>query len=296
MFRSAGLLGSIAEGGAKSAAAPVKPAAPAQEAAKPAEAPKPAATADLDRSGPAARKIVAERDLDPATIAATGKDGRITKGDALQATPAPGPPRRRRPSPPRSRLATIPMPIASSAVRMTRLRKRVAERLKTAQNNAAMLTTFNEVDMTAILALRETYRDSFEKKHGVKLGFMSFFLKASIAALKELPAVNAEIDGDDIVYKNYYDIGVAVGTENGLVVPVVRDADKLGFADIEKTIGAFGRKGARRQAHAGGAVGGHLHHLERRGLRLAALDADPQPAAIGDPRHAQDPEACGGDR
>ena len=125
---------------------------------------------------------------------------------------------------------------------MTRLRRTIANRLKEAQNTAAMLTTFNEADMTAVLALRERYRDSFEKKHGVRLGFMSFFVKACIAGLKELPAVNAEIEGDELVYKNYYDIGVAVGTPNGLVVPVVRDADVLDFAGIEKTIAELGRK------------------------------------------------------
>jgi 2-oxoglutarate dehydrogenase E2 component (dihydrolipoamide succinyltransferase) len=127
-------------------------------------------------------------------------------------------------------------------VRMSRLRKRIAERLKEAQNTAAMLTTFNEVDMTAIMALRERVKDQFEKKHGAKLGFMSFFVKACIQALKEVPAVNAEIDGDDIVYKNYYHIGVAVGTPQGLVVPVVRDADTLSFAGIEQAIGELGRK------------------------------------------------------
>jgi 2-oxoglutarate dehydrogenase E2 component (dihydrolipoamide succinyltransferase) len=127
-------------------------------------------------------------------------------------------------------------------VRMTRLRKRIAERLKQAQNTAAMLTTFNEVDMSAILRLREQFKDGFEKKHGVKLGFMSFFVKACIQALKEIPAVNGEIDGDDLIYKNHYDIGVAVGTEQGLVVPVVRDADRMSFAEIEKKIGELGRK------------------------------------------------------
>src|SRR5690606_15073191 len=127
-------------------------------------------------------------------------------------------------------------------VRMSRLRKRIAERLKQAQNTAAMLTTFNEADMTEVMALRERYRDSFEKRHGVRLGFMSFFVKAAIVALKEIPAVNAEIDGDEIVYKNYYDIGVAVGTESGLVVPVVRDADALSFAEVEKKIGELGRR------------------------------------------------------
>ncbi len=126
---------------------------------------------------------------------------------------------------------------------MTRLRKRIAERLKEAQNTAAMLTTFNEADMTAVMALRKQYRDSFEKRHGVRLGFMSFFSKAAVAALKELPAVNAEVDGDELVYKNYYNIGIAVSTPQGLVVPVVRDADRLSFAEIEKTIAGLGRKG-----------------------------------------------------
>ena len=125
---------------------------------------------------------------------------------------------------------------------MTRLRKRIAERLKEAQNTAAMLTTFNEADMTAVMAFRERYRDGFEKKHGVRLGFMSFFVKACIVALKEIPAANAEIDGDDVIYKNHYDIGVAVGTEQGLVVPVVRDADQLGFAGVEKTVADLGRR------------------------------------------------------
>ena len=125
---------------------------------------------------------------------------------------------------------------------MTRLRKRIAERLKEAQNTAAMLTTFNEVDMSAVMELRKRYREAFEKRHGVRLGFMSFFVKAAIVALKEIPAVNAEIDGDELVYKNHYDIGVAVGTAQGLVVPVVRDADRLGFAEVEKTIGELGAK------------------------------------------------------
>jgi 2-oxoglutarate dehydrogenase E2 component (dihydrolipoamide succinyltransferase) len=127
-------------------------------------------------------------------------------------------------------------------VRMTALRKKIAERLKESQNTAAILTTFNEIDMSNVIKMRNQYKDQFEKKYGVKLGFMSFFVKASIAALKELPAVNAQIDGGDLVYKNYYDIGVAVGTEKGLVVPVVRDADLMGFADIEKKIGEFGKK------------------------------------------------------
>jgi 2-oxoglutarate dehydrogenase E2 component (dihydrolipoamide succinyltransferase) len=200
----------------------------------------------LDRSGPAVRKLVEETKLDPAGIPATGKDGRLTKGDVLAkleqggAVPAATVPTAK-PAPVIARPPREAGP-REERVRMSRLRKRIAERLKEAQNTAAMLTTFNEVDMTAILAARDQYKDAFEKKHGVRLGFMSFFVKACIVALKELPAVNAEIDGDDLIYKNHYDIGVAVGTEQGLVVPVVRDADQLSFAGIEKTISDLGRK------------------------------------------------------
>jgi 2-oxoglutarate dehydrogenase E2 component (dihydrolipoamide succinyltransferase) len=184
----------------------------------------------LERSGPAVRKLIEESGLDAAAIAATGPGGRITKADILAAR-APTPP----PQPPSVGDREV-------RVRMSRLRRRIAERLKAAQNTAAMLTTFNEVDMSAVVALREGHRDAFQKKHGVRLGFMSFFVKAAIVALKELPAVNAEIDGDDIVYKNHYDIGVAVGAEQGLVVPVVRDADRLSFADIEKKIAEYGQR------------------------------------------------------
>jgi 2-oxoglutarate dehydrogenase E2 component (dihydrolipoamide succinyltransferase) len=188
--------------------------------------------AALERFGPAVRKLIEETGLDATRVAATGPGGRISKADvfaARVAAPAPPP----------------PAPAVGERevrVRMSRLRRRVAERLKAAQNTAAMLTTFNEIDMSATIALRERYRDAFEKKHGVRLGFMSIFVKAAIVALKELPGVNAEIDGDDVVYKNHYDIGVAVGTEQGLVVPVVRDADRMSFADIEKTIAEYGRK------------------------------------------------------
>ena len=236
-----GLLGVIAEGaaGAKPAPAAAAPAAKV-EAPKPAAAPAPvAAASDLDRSGPAARKLVEENKLDAANIPATGKDGRLTKGDVLAAiaTGTAAAPAAAAPAAP-AREADP----REQRVKMTRLRQRIAQRLKEAQNTAAMLTTFNEVDMTAILAIREAYKDGFEKKHGVKLGFMSFFVKACIAALKELPAVNAEISGDELIYKNYYDIGVAVGTENGLVVPVVRDADLMSFSDIEKQIGLYGKK------------------------------------------------------
>ena len=179
------------------------------------------------------RKLVAESGIDVARLTATGRGGRLTKADVLAAEvrPAPSPP-----------TAPAPADARETRVRMTRLRRRIAERLKEAQQNAAMLTTFNEVDMSAAIALRERWREAFEKRHGVRLGFMSLFVKAAIVALKELPAVNAEIDGDDIVYKNHYDIGVAVGTEQGLVVPVVRDADNKSFAEIEKEIAALGRK------------------------------------------------------
>src|SRR5207245_10276161 len=176
-------------------------------------------------------KLIEETGLDTGRLAPTGPGGRITKADVIAA-----------------RAPTPPLPPSAPAgerevrVRMTRLRRRIAERLKAAQNTAAMLTTFNEIDMSQAIALRERYRDGFEKKHGVRLGFMSIFVKAAIVGLKELPAVNAEIDGDDIVYKNHYDIGVAVGIEQGLVVPVVRDADRLSFAEIEKMIAEFGRK------------------------------------------------------
>ena len=182
----------------------------------------------LGRSGPAVRKLIEESGLDTTRLAPTGPGGRITKADVIAA---------------RAPTATLPPPEDREVrVRMTRLRRRIAERLKAAQNTAAMLTTFNEIDMTEAIALRERHRDSFEKKHGVRLGFMSIFLKAAIVALKEMPAVNAEIDGDDIVYKNHYDIGVAVGTEQGLVVPVVRDADRMSFAEIERTIAGLARK------------------------------------------------------
>jgi 2-oxoglutarate dehydrogenase E2 component (dihydrolipoamide succinyltransferase) len=190
------------------------------------------------------RKIVTESNLDVSGASGSGKDGRLTKADAQTMAEIARETRKAASAP-----AAAPAPAAPRAphereerVRMSRLRKRIAERLKQAQNTAAMLTTFNEVDMSRVMALRATYKDTFEKKHGVKLGFMSFFVKACIVALKEIPAVNAEIDGDDIVYKNYYDIGVAVGTEQGLVVPVVRDADRLGFAEVEKSIADLGKR------------------------------------------------------
>jgi 2-oxoglutarate dehydrogenase E2 component (dihydrolipoamide succinyltransferase) len=188
---------------------------------------------------PAVRKLVDDNKMNPAQIPGTGRDGRLTKGDVLEALNAPkAAPAAKAPAQPsggpRNREEL------EERVHMTRLRQRIAERLKEAQNTAAILTTFNEVDMSHVMALRAQYKDSFEKKHGVKLGFMSFFVKAAVQALKDFPSVNAEIDGQDIVYKNYYDIGVAVSTPTGLIVPVLRDADKKSFATIEKEIGDLG--------------------------------------------------------
>jgi 2-oxoglutarate dehydrogenase E2 component (dihydrolipoamide succinyltransferase) len=182
--------------------------------------------------------VAAENNLDLSKVAGSGKDGRVTKGDALAALEA----RASAPAAAAAPAAPRELHEREERVRMTRLRQTIARRLKEAQNNAAMLTTFNEVDMSAVMALRSEYKDVFEKRHGVRLGFMSFFVKACIAALKQVPDVNAEIEGQDIIYKNHYDIGVAVGTEKGLVVPVVRDADQLSLAGVEKAIGDLGKK------------------------------------------------------
>jgi 2-oxoglutarate dehydrogenase E2 component (dihydrolipoamide succinyltransferase) len=228
------------------AAVPAPPPRPAAAATAPAAAPAAAqavaTAANLTASGPAVRKLAEEKGVAPAALQPTGKDGRATKADVMaalssisaQAAPAAAKPAA--PAGPRLRADR------EERVRMTRLRRTIANRLKEAQNTAAMLTTFNEVDMTSVMALRDRLKDDFEKKHGARLGFMSFFVKACIAGLKELPAVNAEIEGDELVYKNYYDIGVAVGTPQGLVVPVLRDADVLDFAGVEKGIGDLGRK------------------------------------------------------
>jgi len=241
------VLGRIAEGSAGKAA-------PKTETAKPAAAPAPASVAAVPATAPAeaplapaVRKLIEENNLEPAKIKASGKDGRLTKEDVLshleKAAAAPEKSIAPKAAPaPVAMLAPVAPGVREERVKMTRLRRRIAERLKEAQNTAAMLTTFNEVDMTNVMALRNSYKDQFEKRHGIKLGFMSFFVKAAVAALKEIPEVNAEIQGDELVYKNYYDIGVAVGTENGLVVPVLRNADQMGLADVEKTIAGYGRK------------------------------------------------------
>ncbi|MEP9355102.1 2-oxoglutarate dehydrogenase complex dihydrolipoyllysine-residue succinyltransferase [Xanthobacter sp. KR7-65] len=247
------LLGNIGAGsGAEAApaaaapapAAPAPAAAPATApaptpAAAPAAAPAPVAAG---ANGPAVGRIAAESGVNPADVSGSGKDGRVTKGDMLAAIAA-GASAAAAPAPVAARAPSAPTDAArEERVKMTKLRQTIARRLKDAQNTAAMLTTFNDVDMTAVMSLRSQFKDAFEKKHGTKLGFMGFFTKAVIAALKDIPAVNAEIDGQDLVYKNYYNIGIAVGTEKGLVVPVVRDADLMSVAEIEKAIAGFGKK------------------------------------------------------
>ena len=244
------VLGSIDEGAVAKEKAAVAPEVTPEAA--PQATPEPAAPAAAQATlSPAVSKLITENNLNPAAIKGSGKDGRLVKGDVLahlegQATPAPTPalgaPAPSAPAPQAAQYPPRPTGPREEKVPMTRLRKRISERLKEAQNTAAMLTTFNEVDMTNVMAMRSRYKDGFEKKHGVKLGFMSIFAKACVTALREIPAINAEINGDDIIYKNHYDIGVAVGTEQGLVVPVVRDVDSLSFAAIEQTIGDFGRR------------------------------------------------------
>ena len=240
------LLGQIKDGaGAPAAAKPV--AAKSAEPARSAAAPAPTSASRLPQAEmpmpPSVRKMAAESGMDPTRVDGSGKHGQVTKGDmmaaieraAAQPVAVSAPAQMRAPSPADDAAREERVP-------MTRLRQTIARRLKEAQNTAAMLTTFNEVDMSAVMALRNQYKDLFEKKHGVKLGFMGFFVRACVQALKDVPAVNAEIDGTDLVYKNYYHVGVAVGTERGLVVPVVRDADHLSLAGIEKTITEYGRR------------------------------------------------------
>ena len=239
------MLATIEAGGgaaAAPAAAPapaVTPAAPAPAAAAPAAAPEASSDSPAALS-PSVRRAVLEYGLDPASITGTGKDGRITKEDVAAAAAA---------KPAATAQAPAAAPAAAPAggrkeerVKMTRLRQTIAKRLKEAQNTAAMLTTFNDVDMTAVIEARAKYKDLFEKKHGVRLGFMGFFVKAATMALKDIPSVNASIEGDEIVYHDYADISVAVSAPNGLVVPVIRDAQDLSVAGIEKTIGDFGRR------------------------------------------------------
>src|SRR5882724_2136727 len=216
-------------------------AASSAPAAKPAAAPAQPAAKSQPSVMPAAQKIAAEKGLDTAKVQGTGRDGRVTKGDVLQQQAAPA----------KAPLPQAPAPVnvdqllagrPEQRVPMSRLRQRVAERLVQSQSTAAILTTFNEVNMAPVMEMRKKYQERFEKEHGVRLGFMSFFVKASVHALKRYPAVNASIDGTDIVYHGYFDIGVAVGSPRGLVVPILRDADRLSFAEIEKKIGDFGKR------------------------------------------------------
>ncbi len=288
------VLGHLAVGAAaaKPAAKVAEPKAeappPAPVAAVPPPAPKAAAPL-----APSAQRIVAENKLDPAAISGTGKDGRVTKGDAIAAL--------------ETRAAAPIAPVAVAAprethareerVRMTRLRQTIARRLKEAQNNAAMLTTFNEVDMSAVMALRNSYKDVFEKTHGVKLGFMSFFVRACIHGLKHVPEVNAEIDGQDLIYKNHYDIGVAVGTDRGLVVPVLRNADVLTLAGVEKGIGELGKK-ARDGALAMDDLQGGTFTISNGGVYGSLMSTPilnaPQSGILGMHKIQDRPMAVGG--
>jgi 2-oxoglutarate dehydrogenase E2 component (dihydrolipoamide succinyltransferase) len=246
------ILGAIAEGktGKPSTVTAANPDAVAPKPAPKAAAPKPApqaATAPAPAKAeapvmPSVRRLAEESGLSPSQVSGTGRDGRVLKGDMLAALEARASQRAAAPAAAESPSGPRPNAAREERVKMSRLRRTIALRLKESQNTAAQLTTFNEVDMSHVMRLRAEYKDSFEKKHGVRLGFMGFFVKASIAALKELPSVNSEIEGDDIVYKNYYDIGVAVSTEKGLVVPVLRDADQLSLAQIEAAIADFGSR------------------------------------------------------
>ncbi|WP_422031119.1 2-oxoglutarate dehydrogenase complex dihydrolipoyllysine-residue succinyltransferase [Reyranella sp.] len=287
------------EAGAGAASAP----APAPAAPKPTAAPAPApaaaapAGANLAASGPAARKLADEKGVPAAAIQPTGKDGRATKEDvlaALSSIPSAAAPAAKPAAPAGPRLKAD----REERVKMTRLRRTIASRLKEAQNTAAMLTTFNEVDMTAVMSLRERLKDDFEKKHGARLGFMSFFVKACIAGLKELPAVNAEIEGEEIVYKNYYDTGVAVGSPQGLVVPVLRDADVLDFAGIEKGIGDLGRKARDGKLSIADLTGGTFT-ISNGGVYGSLMSTPilnpPQSAILGMHKIQQRPMVVGGE-
>ena len=244
-----------------------KASAPAPKAASPAPAPAPAAAKAVPPAGapvmPAAQKIAAEKGVDPASIAGTGRDGRVTKGDVLQAASAPVPAAARQSAP--VALPQPPMPVNVDAmlanrpeqrVPMSRLRARIAERLVQSQSTAAILTTFNEVNMQPVMDMRKKYQERFEKEHGVKLGFMSFFVKAVVAALKKYPVVNASVDGSDIVYHGYFDIGIAVGSPRGLVVPILRDCDQLSFSGVEKKIAEYGKKAADGKLSIADLTGG----------------------------------------
>ena len=241
----------VAKPAAAPVAAPVAVAAPA--------APATSVSAPLEAMGPAVRTLVDTYNLDPASIAATGKDGRLTKADVLAAIEA-GTAKVK--ASPASAAVAVAAPVAAERreerVRMTRLRQTIARRLKEAQNTAAMLTTFNDVDMTAVIAARARYKDMFEKKHGVRLGFMSFFSQAVVLALRDVPAVGASVEGDEIVYRDYADLGIAVSSPGGLVVPVLRNADKLSFAATEKAIADFGKRAQNNQLKLEDLQGGNF--------------------------------------
>ena len=231
-----------------SAAAPAV-ATPAAAKAAPAKAAEPASGGNAGKLSPAVRRVVEEKGVDPASVAGTGKDGRLTKADAVAAGAKPA-------AVPAVQALPPSGPRGERRVPMTRLRARIAERLLQAQSNAALLSTFNEVDLSAVQDLRARHKDSFEKAHGVKLGFSSFFVKATVEALKKYPVINASVEGNDILYHEYYDIGVAVSTERGLVVPVLRDADQLSFAQIEKGVGDFAARARANQLTMDDLTGG----------------------------------------
>jgi 2-oxoglutarate dehydrogenase E2 component (dihydrolipoamide succinyltransferase) len=300
------LLGQITDGAggaAKPAAAAATPAA--AKPAAPAAAPAPAPAAKVPPSdaplAPSVRKLSAESGVDASTVPGSGKDGRVTKGDMLAAI---------------ERAASAPTPVSQPAaavqvrapsapddasreerVKMTRLRQTIARRLKDVQNTAAMLTTFNEVDMKPVMDLRAQYKDLFEKKHGVKLGFMGFFVRACVQALKDIPAVNAEMDGTDLIYKNYYHVGVAVGTDKGLVVPVVRDCDRKSIAQIEKDIADFGRRARDGQLKLDEMQGGTFT-ISNGGVYGSLMSTPilnaPQSAILGMHKIQERPVAIGG--
>jgi 2-oxoglutarate dehydrogenase E2 component (dihydrolipoamide succinyltransferase) len=266
--------------------------------------PKPAASAPRRPRNvtalPAARKMMAEQGMDAAAVEGTGRGGRVTKGDVIAAGEAKAAPKAvPTAAPATAKAPAVPPPAAQGSrpeqrVPMSRLRARVAERLLQSQSTAAILTTFNEVNMQPVIDLRNKYKDRFEKEHGVKLGFMSFFVKAAVHALKKFPLVNASIDGSDIVYHGYYDIGIAVGSPRGLVVPILRDADQMSIADIEKQIAEYGKRAQDGKLTVEGADRRHLHDQQRRRLRLDAFHAHHQSAAVGDPRRARHQGARGG--
>jgi len=301
------LLGQINDGAAPAAkaapaAAPVKAAPPPPPTAAPAPAAAPLKVPPADAPlAPSVRRLSAESGVDASTVPGSGKDGRVTKGDMLaaieKAASAPTPVNQ----PAASVQVRAPSPADDAAreerVKMTRLRQTIARRLKDVQNTAAMLTTFNEVDMTNVMALRAQYKDVFEKKHGTKLGFMGFFTKACVQALKDIPAANAEIDGSDLIYKNYYHIGIAVGTDKGLVVPVVRDCDYKSIAEIEKSIADFGRRARDGQLKIEEMQGGTFT-ITNGGIYGSLMSTPilnaPQSAILGMHKIQERPVAIGG--